>query len=159
MKYVIAGFLVVIFAVACKKNSRPDQVLQEAKMISVLTDIHVVDAYLNSSAQYDPATQPPQNYYQVIYRKYKTDSAQVEKSLKYYSKQPRLLDTMYHQVLQNLQRMEITSNLAEQQRNRKLELLNQKKRNAEIRLKPQPHWFFKYDTAAVFENRKPFIPR
>jgi len=154
MKRLILGFFVLIFVSACNRNQVPDGIIENGKMILLLTDIHLVDSYV-SSAAYDTTTQPAANYYKVVYQKYKTDSLQVQKSLRYYSRDPELLDTMYYKVLKRLETMELMENSKEQQKFKAAEALEIQKKNAEIRLKPQPNWFFKYDTAGLFNNTTP----
>ena len=153
MKRLILGFFILIFVTACTRDQVPQGIIENGKMISVLTDIHLVESFV-SSAAYDTTTQPVANYYKVIYNKHHIDSVQLQKSLRYYSKKPELLDTMYYQVLKRLDIMERNENTKVQQRSKAREALETQKRNATIRLKPQPHWFFNYDTAGLF-NKTP----
>lgn len=43
-------------------------------------------------------------FYNAVYKKHHTNKAQFEESLRYYSKQPKLLDNMYDQVSRDLER-------------------------------------------------------
>lgn len=161
MKRLILVFFVSIFMTACFRGHAPAGVIERGKMISLLTDIHLIDSYMSGSGQYDTTAQPVSNYHKVVYKKFQTDSAQFQKSLRYYSLKPKLLDTMYHQVLQNLEKMERIENFKEQQKNKAKEAQEVQKKNAEIRLKPQPNWFFKYDTTGLFNrqfNNQALIP-
>jgi hypothetical protein len=151
MKRLIPGFFLMIFVTGCFQDKVPDGIIGNDKMILVLTDIHLVDSYV-SSAAYDTTTQPAKNYYKVVYQKYKIDSGEFQMSLRYYSKQPELLDTMYYQVLKKLEKMEQRENLKEQMKIKAQQALEVEKENATIRLKPQPHWFFKYDPSGLFNN-------
>jgi hypothetical protein len=157
MKRLIPGFFLLIFAGACTRDKAPAGILENEKMISVLTDIHLVDSYLSTS-RYDTTTQPASNYKKMVYKKYGIDSVQFQKSLRYYSRRPELLDTMYYQVLQKLDRMERYEVLRQQSKAKAKELLEIEKQNATIRLKPQPNWFFKYDTAGLFNKRSHPVP-
>lgn len=157
MKRLILGFFVLIFVTACNRNQVPEGIIENGKMVLVLTDVHLVDSYV-SSAAYDTTTQPAANYYKVVYQKYKIDSVQLQKSLRYYSRDPELLDTMYHQVLKRLETMELMENSKAQQKIKAAETLELQKKNAEIRLKPQPNWFFKYDTTGLFNKLTPISP-
>jgi hypothetical protein len=154
MKRLILGFFLLIFVTACKRSQVPKGIIENGKMILVLTDVHLVDSYV-SSAAYDSTTQPVANYYKVVYQKHKIDSAQLKRSLRYYSRDPELLDTMYHQVLKRLETMELVENNKAQQKLKAAEAVEIQKKNAEIRLKPQPNWFFKYDTAGLFNKQSP----
>ncbi|NEU07954.1 DUF4296 domain-containing protein [Flavihumibacter sp. R14] len=157
MKRLIPGFFVLIFVAACARNDVPQGIIESDKMISVLTDVHLVDSYV-SSAAYDSTTRPIKMYYKVVYQKYKIDSVTFQKSLRYYSRQPEVLDTMYYQVLKTLERMEQWENLREQMKTKAERALEIEKQNATIRLKPQPHWFFKYDTSGLFNNTGVPVP-
>lgn len=151
MKRLILGFFVLIFTAACQHGNVPEGIIEMRKMISVLTDIHVIDSYV-SAAAYDSTTLAASNYYQVVYKKYQIDSLQLQKSLRYYSNKPELLDTMYHQVLRKLETMEQMENINQQRQIKVKQTLEVQKQNAAIRLKPQPHWFFKYDTSGLFNK-------
>jgi len=151
MKRLMTGFFVLILLAACSRERLPEGIIENPKMISVLTDIHLIDSYV-SSAAYDTTTQPAKNYYKVVYQKYKIDSVQFQRSLRYYSRQPELLDTMYYQVLKKLEWMERRENLKEQTKIKAQQALEIEKENASIRLKPQPHWFFRFDPEGLFKN-------
>lgn len=156
MKRLILGFFVLIFVTACNSDQVPEGIIENGKMISVLTDVHLIDSYLNASA-YDTTTLPSASYYKVVYKKYQIDSVQLQKSLLYYSRKPELLDTMYHQVLMKLETMERIENIKQQRKIKAKEALEVQKQNATIRLKPQPNWFFKYDTSGLFNKSKPMV--
>jgi len=151
MKRLIPGFFILILMVGCSRKQLPEGIIENNRMISILTDIHLVDSYV-SSAAYDTTTQPAKNYYKLIYQKYKIDSINFQKSLRYYARQPELLDTMYYQVLKKLEWMERRENFKEQMKIKEQQMLEREKENATIRLKPQPHWFFKFDTSQLFNN-------
>lgn len=157
MKRLILGFFILIFVSACKQSQVPEGIIETRKMILVLTDVHLIDSYV-SSAAYDSTTQPSANYYKVMYNKYKIDSVQLQKSLRYYSRETELLDTMYYQVLKRLETLELMENRETQQKVKAAEALEIQKKNAEIKLKPQPNWFFRYDTAGLFNKLTPTSP-
>jgi hypothetical protein len=151
MKRLITGFFVLILVAGCSREQLPEGIIENPRMISILTDIHLVDSYV-SSAAYDTTTQPAKNYYKVVYQKYRVDSVEFQRSLRYYSRQPELLDTMYYQVLKKLEWMERRENLRVQMKTKAQQALETEKENASIRLKPQPHWFFKYNPEGLFNN-------
>jgi hypothetical protein len=72
-------------------------------MISLLTEVHIVDGSMYSLSQNpDSLYKYGLNRYLSVFKKYHTDSAQFKKSLKYYTTQPDELEAMYDQVLANL---------------------------------------------------------
>ena len=153
MKPLILVFLMSIFIASCIRDKVPGGVMERSKMIAILTDVHLIDSYLSGSGRYDTTSQPAANYYKVVYKKFETDSSKFQESVRYYSLKPQLLDTMYHQVLQNLEKMERIENLKEQRKNKAQEAIAILKKNAAIRLKPQPNWFFRNDTTGIFTKQ------
>jgi hypothetical protein len=107
MKHLIPVFLILFFFLACKERT-PKGIIQKDKMVNVIMDIHLVDGYANSMIT-DSARIKTPALYQSVYKKYQTDSVQVNKSLEYYSKNPAQLTEMYNRVvkkLENLQKAE-----------------------------------------------------
>jgi hypothetical protein len=104
-KHIILFFSALLFLSACKLDKTPDGIIKQDKMISLLTDIHLVDGSLYNV----PSSNPDSMYkygngnFVVLFKKYNIDSTQFKKSLKYYSFRPEQLDKMYTQILKNLQ--------------------------------------------------------
>ena len=158
MKCLILFFFVSIFVTACRDGRAPEGVIENTKMISLLTDIHLIDSYFSSSGRYDSTSQPVNNYYRVVFKKYDTDSVQFQKSLRYYSANPDVLDTMYHQVLQKINRLEKIEVSKEQRKTKRSELLKLQKENAKIIFKPVPDLIFRPDTINLFNRSKYKLP-
>ncbi|WP_276361947.1 DUF4296 domain-containing protein [Daejeonella sp. H1SJ63] len=89
-------FLLVI--TACSENNKPANILEEQKMVSIMTDLHIMDGYMSSLMYNDSVRIKGKNFYATIYDKHKVTPAEYEKSLKYYSMNPVLLDSMYSKV-------------------------------------------------------------
>ncbi len=76
-------------------------------MVTVLTDVHLMDAYISMIPYNDSVLkQQSLRYYDAIYKKHKISRRDFDKSLEYYSKQPKVLDSMYSQVITNLNKKE-----------------------------------------------------
>jgi hypothetical protein len=107
MKPIVLLLSGLLFLAACNQGKAPKGVIENEKMVAVLTDVHLVDAYI-SMIPYDDSVlkQQSSKYYDAIYKKYKTSRSDFDKSVKYYSRQPKVLDSMYSQVLTNLSKKE-----------------------------------------------------
>ena len=102
-KYITLFFSVTFLLSACKGVKAPGEVINHNRMISLLTELHIVDGGMFS------VTQSPDSLYKygtdrylALFKKYHTDSVQFKKSLKYYTTQPVELQAIYDQVLVNL---------------------------------------------------------
>src|SRR6202022_1734982 len=90
---------------SCKGNKPENEIINHNRMISLLTDIHIADGRMYRIRQ-DPDSlyKYGMGTYLALFKKYNTDSVQFKKSFKYYSTQPAEMETIYEQVLKNLQR-------------------------------------------------------
>lgn len=102
-KYNKLFFSVLLFLAACASNPVPKGIIKEDQMISLLTDIHIVDG-----SMYTVMQQPDSLYkhgtgrYLAVFNKYHTDSVEFKKSFKYYCSNPETLQTMYEQITATL---------------------------------------------------------
>ena len=65
-------------------------------MLSLLTDLHLVDGELyNVPQQSDSLYKYGTNKYKALFKKHHTTDAQFRKSLDFYSKQPEVIQEMY----------------------------------------------------------------
>ncbi len=83
-----------------KPASAPKGILPMDSTALVLRDIHELESALMVSSIRQDSTQ---NLYRElepdIFRKYKLDTTRFNRSLRYYSSEPYLLDSLYHVVL------------------------------------------------------------
>ncbi len=107
MKRSILLFLGIIFLIACNPDDRPAGIIEHQKMVAVLTDMHLVDNYIQNVPRNDTLRQNASVYRNAVYKKHQTNKTEFDKSLKYYSGRPKLLDSMYSQVLTALEKKEI----------------------------------------------------
>jgi hypothetical protein len=91
-------FLCLLILSACSQDKRPKGILDQQKMIEVTADLHIIDGYLSTLMYTDSARILGKNFYVTIYEKHHISRADYEESLKYYSMQPVLLDSMYNKV-------------------------------------------------------------
>ncbi len=115
MKRLLALFFLIIFFAACNSDGAPDGIINQDRMVKVLTDIHLADGY--ASVNYgDTSKQQIKAMYLAIYKKYNTDSLQVRKSLEFYSMHADRLKTIYEQVSAALLQLEKTQQQIDEQR-------------------------------------------
>ncbi len=76
----------------------PKDIIDQKKMILIMADLHTMDGYMSTIIYNDTIRKNSKNLYATIYKTHNTTPALYEKSLKYYSMKPALLDTMYNKV-------------------------------------------------------------
>jgi hypothetical protein len=98
-KYNKLFFSVLIFLAACSGNKIPDGIIQPDKMTNLLTDIHIVDGSMYNVTQVpDSLYKYGTDKYQMVFRKYHTDSVQFKKSFQYYASNPEKMQAIYEQI-------------------------------------------------------------
>ena len=103
MQGFIKGILVLIFFAGCGERP-PRDVIPEKKMVAVLMDVHLADAY-SSSVPMDSMRALQNSLYEGIYQKYGTDSTGLRASLEYYASRPQIMDALYSKVNDGLQKL------------------------------------------------------
>jgi hypothetical protein len=98
MKHYYAFLLGLIFLAACTRKDLPKGILEEEKMIGILADLSVIDGYMATMMYTDTIRRNGKNFYATVYKKHNINKQIFDSSLKYYSKQPVLLDSMYSKV-------------------------------------------------------------
>lgn len=102
-KYNKLFFSVLIFLAACSGNKTPDGIIPQGRMTNLLTDIHIVDGSMYNVMQFpDSLYKYGTAKYQMVFRKYQTDSLQFRKSFQYYSSNPEKLQAIYDQITINI---------------------------------------------------------
>ncbi len=97
---------VMLCYTACNQNTPPKGVVEREKMLDVMVDMQLTDAYLNQVYNTDTMKMQAHSRYNYIFKKFKIDSANFSNSLKYYSKTPTVLDSMFSQVSDSLTRLQ-----------------------------------------------------
>ncbi|HBX50271.1 MAG TPA: hypothetical protein DEH02_04275 [Bacteroidales bacterium] len=99
-------FISFSFFLSCaeKKESIPDYVISEEKLIVILTDIHQADAYLNFNAS-EKNPYDPKKFYDEILKSHNVSRADFDTSIAFYTRTPARLDTIYDKVLAKISTM------------------------------------------------------
>jgi hypothetical protein len=107
MRFYLTGFFcVVVLFISCVDNTRyvPPELIQEHAMAELLTDIHLVDGSLYSVPQQrDSLSKHGLGLYLAVFKAHHTDSIQFNKSLKYYTLHPDMMNDIYIGVNRRLE--------------------------------------------------------
>jgi hypothetical protein len=103
-KYIIFFFWVTLILTSCKHTKTDQAVISRDKMVSLLTDLHIVDGGMYNSVSVNPDTLYKYGMarYFALFKRYQVDSSMFRKSLKYYTGKPVELQAMYDEILKRL---------------------------------------------------------
>ncbi|MEO6852074.1 MAG: DUF4296 domain-containing protein [Mucilaginibacter sp.] len=133
-KYKILFFSVLLFLTACGIGT-PKGIIDPDKMVSLLTEVHIVDGILYNGAQTpDSLYKYGMGRYLALFKKFKTDSAQFRKSYRYYTTNPEELLEIYQAVEFNLKQKSDSLNKLQQQQ----VLKDAKRRSDSLARLPKP---------------------
>jgi hypothetical protein len=105
LKYITLFFSVSLFLSGCEADKTPNGVINQGRMTSLLTEVHMVDGRLYLVKQEpDSLYKYGTGRYVALFKKYHTDSVQFKKSMNYYATQPLALQKMYDQIALNLKK-------------------------------------------------------
>lgn len=98
-------FLLTFLLMACSSDDKPKDLIAEDKMAIALTDIHLLESYVNDLhlGNVDSSLVVYQKMKVDTLKKYGLDSANFNRSLKYYIMNPDLLKDIYTEVKNNLE--------------------------------------------------------
>jgi len=102
-KHIILFFSALLFLSACEQSDDSRGVIQQDKMVRLLTDVHIVDGTLASQPNMDSLYTQGTGKYMYLFEQYHTDSAQFKKSVKYYAVHPDVLLKMYDEITKRIQ--------------------------------------------------------
>jgi hypothetical protein len=98
-------FLLTFLLIACGSDDKPENLIAEDKMAIALTDIHILESYVNDLhlGNGDSSLVVYQKMKVDTLKKFGLDSANFNKSLRYYIMNPDLLKNIYTEVKKNLE--------------------------------------------------------
>ena len=104
MKIILSILSVLLVACTAPKTEITTGILSETAFASILKEIHLAEAAfkLNKNKGIENAKNTLANSYQSIYKKYDIDTSSFNKSLDYYAKNPKILESIYSRVLEQL---------------------------------------------------------
>jgi hypothetical protein len=110
MKGFYSSILCLLFLVSCSDKNHPKDLIEEQKMINIMSELHIVDGYMSSLTYTDSIRINGKNFYNTVYKNNGISKSQYENSLKFYSMDPVKLDSMYSDVQKILAAKEKTIN-------------------------------------------------
>ena len=109
MKNSLLIVSIIIFLASCsskKKEHIPDFVIPLQKMISVTTDLKLIEGAINLN-HYNRNTDNKliDSLYQSVYNKHNITKTSIDSSLEYYTKKPELLQAIFDSSLVQLKKL------------------------------------------------------
>ena len=102
-KYITLFFSASLFLFSCKNDKTPDDIIPHDRMVNLMTEVHLIDGRMYSIViSQDSLAKYGTLRYDALFKRYHTDSAQFNKSMKYYVRRPEELQKMYEKILSNL---------------------------------------------------------
>jgi hypothetical protein len=104
MSVLLTGWL--LQACSAVDDTKPENLLPEETMVSILTDIHLTEARVMQMGlrSVDSSNIVYNRLEKQIFRKYKLDTAQYNASYRYYSTHPREMEAVYKEITGRLQK-------------------------------------------------------
>ena len=108
LSYLFSICLITCLLSSCTKKAEkiPADVIPKDTMVNVLMDIHIAEAGLKSVPQDTLNPQNIKTYYDAIYKKYNTNDSVFNKSLKFYTDHPDLLENIYQKIIEEMSKKE-----------------------------------------------------
>lgn len=98
MKRFYLIILCCFFLSSCMDKKLPKDLIEEQKMIHIMSELHIIDGYMSSLTYTDSIRINGKNFYNTVYKNNGITKTQYENSLKHYSMDPVKLDSMYSDV-------------------------------------------------------------
>src|ERR1051325_6999036 len=106
----LAGIIfLLVWSCSKPKEKVPDHLISPDSMVSILVDIHLVEAAANITRLNDVQPFKAPQLYPAIFKSHQTDSATFHTSFDYYLQNPKKLEAIYEKVLNELSRRESES--------------------------------------------------
>ena len=102
MKRLLLLLCIPFFLNACALSTRPSDVLAPDEMKAVLKDIHLADAYLSTLSDTLQIKVLSGKLYKNVFTKHHTSLNEFNASLAFYAGKPTVLDSMYKQIYDDL---------------------------------------------------------
>ena len=119
-KHISLFFSALLFFVACKSDKTPPGIIKQEKMTSLLIAIHIVDGSVyNIDPQPDSLYKLATGRYKATFKNFGTDTATFNRSLRYYSQHPDLMEAMYTDIIKKLGFKQDSLNKEIQKQNKK----------------------------------------
>lgn len=105
MRIFLSCFIVCLFITSCGNGNKvkiPKDVISSDTMVDVLTDIHLVKAAQQMGMVLNPNDTGKVSAFEYVWQKHHITQEEYQKSLNFYTLHPAVLDSIYENVLNNL---------------------------------------------------------
>jgi hypothetical protein len=103
-------FLALLVVFSCSKPpvEKPENLIEQERMINILVDVHMAEAAFNSRRHRDSLVQRSSStdFYYSILQEHEVQDSVFERSLVFYASQPRQFERMYRKVMNQLTEIE-----------------------------------------------------
>ncbi len=108
MKKIFPLFLLIISLFACSKNKPaiPEDVIPMRELQEILSEIHLAQAASSNAVLSDSTLYNTKEYVNYILKQHNIEREKFLKSMKFYTKNPVLLEEVYDSVITQLSRMQ-----------------------------------------------------
>lgn len=97
-----------LFFISCGGGDEiPPGILQKEKIVKVLTSIHLAEAEQQRKVNEQTATSADTFSFSEIFKQESITKQQYDSSMKFYSAHPQILDQMYDEVINELNKMQM----------------------------------------------------
>ena len=103
---ILCSALVLSLNLSSCDTNKPKELIPQSKFVIIMTDLHLIDGYVSTLMYNDSSKVNKQSLYRSVYAKHKISPAVYDLSLKYYSRDPKLLDSLYVQVEKRLSKFQ-----------------------------------------------------
>lgn len=108
---ILVFISVVIFFSSCSKSAVkiPEDIIPKDSMVFIMMDVHIAEAGVKSLPA-DSLMINTKTYYEFIYKKHHITEEQFQKSLRYYTYNPELLQEIYTKITEEMSKKEAEVN-------------------------------------------------
>lgn len=105
MKQVFFIFIIMSIAIACNAGLEKPPINRQ-KMAKILVDVHIAESAMQDLQNAEKKDSIGRIYYSKIFKIHKVSGADFDQSLKYYRKDPAKMETLYKEVIAELEKQD-----------------------------------------------------
>lgn len=105
----VIGFLILVASCSESAIKIPDDIIAKDSMVFIMMDIHIAEAGIKTLPN-DSINLNNKTYYEFIYKKHSITEEQFQKSLRFYTYNPELLQEIYVKMTEEMSKKEASLN-------------------------------------------------